>query len=192
MAGFSGTRSTRSVTRPDPDGFDGDKEKLDLLVTQLCVKLLHNADHYERAGQNTEQRRRLVSRARQNTLGGLFKQLPELDSRLKVFSKQHLVRTDNTNSTIPTPRPALGLAMPAAFPVPVVSNAQAPAPFSGSATHAGPTNPSTLIRRELFGQAERDRRSTPRPTPLCANAIVPMIETATKEAELDNILASMR
>lgn len=169
MAGFSGTRSTKSVTRPDPDRFDGDKDRLDLLVTQLCVKLLHNADHYERAGQNTEQRRRLISEARQNTLDSPVEQLRGPDSRLKVIGKQHHVRTDrvdNTNRTIPTPRPALRPAVPAAIPVPVASNAQAPSSLSGSGTHARPIDPSTLIRRRLFGQAERNRRSTTRPTPL--------------------------
>ena len=83
---------------------------------------------------------RLASHARENTLGGLIKQLREIDSCLKVISKQHLVRTgcvNNTNSTTPTPRSALRPAVPAAIPVPVASNEHAPAPSSGSGTHAG-------------------------------------------------------
>ncbi|MCJ1428227.1 hypothetical protein MMC29_006135 [Sticta canariensis] len=187
LAEPSGTRSTKSATRPDPDEFNGDKDKLDLFVTRfrpitdtlrnidsvgtaehelfclyqtnkdpetflnnflLLVKKSKTGDRrqaetlsmlYENLSD--ELKDRLASHARQNTLGGLIKQLREIDSRLKVISKQHLVRTgrvNNTNSTTPTPRSALRLAVPAAIPVPVASNTHAPAPSSGSGTHAGP------------------------------------------------------
>ena len=44
-----------SPNHPDPDKFNGDKTKLEAFVTQLCIKLQKNTDHFVCPGQNTEQ-----------------------------------------------------------------------------------------------------------------------------------------
>ena len=44
-----------SPNHPNPDKFNRDKTKLETFVTQLCIKLQQNADHFVRPGQNTEQ-----------------------------------------------------------------------------------------------------------------------------------------
>lgn len=57
LAESSGTRSTKSATHPDPNKFNDDRVKLDLFITRFYLKLIRNADHYERA------RRRLQAHA---------------------------------------------------------------------------------------------------------------------------------
>lgn len=57
----------QSVSHPDPDRFYGDRDKVDIFVTQLRIKLRVNSDHFIRQGTDTEQNKLFYTVSR---LGG--------------------------------------------------------------------------------------------------------------------------
>ena len=75
----TGQTSRLSPNHPDPKKFNDDKTKLEAFITQLCIKLQQNADHYKRLGQNTKQNQ--LSYAISRLEGNAFTQVEPFVSR---------------------------------------------------------------------------------------------------------------